>query len=209
MVLAAVLADGPAAKAGLKAGDRVLAIDGTPLVAAEKFVEIVRGRGTQPVVLKIERAGQPLEVTVTPQFAEGETRPMIGVVPQDDLGLMFDPRGRRTRAHPTPGEQLRKAAMSIFETIGAIASQKSDVKLQHMGGPVMMMRVYYTFFSMDFADGWRLAFWFSVVLNVNLAMINLLPIPVLDGGHITLAIIEGIRRRSGRGPARRKRRCKP
>jgi regulator of sigma E protease len=64
-----------------------------------------------------------------------------------------------------------------------------------MGGPVMMMQVYYRFFQMDFADGWRLAFWFSVVLNVNLAMINLLPIPVLDGGHITLALIEGIRRR--------------
>ena len=195
VVLAAVLAEGPAAKAGLKAGDRVLAIDGTPIVAADKFVEIVRGRGTQPAALKIERAGQPLEVTVTPQFAEGETRPMIGVVPQDDFGLMLDPRGRRTTVYPTPAEQLRKAAMSIFDTIGAIASKKSDVKLQHMGGPVMMMRVYYSFLSMDFADGWRLAFWFSVVLNVNLALINLLPIPVLDGGHITLAIIEGIRRR--------------
>ena len=80
-------------------------------------------------------------------------------------------------------------------TIGAIASRKSDVKLQHMGGPVMMMRVYYTFFQLDFADGWRLAFWFSVVLNVNLALLNLLPIPVLDGGHITLAVVEAIRRR--------------
>jgi len=62
-----------------------------------------------------------------------------------------------------------------------------------MGGPLMMMRVYYMFF--ESREGWRLALWFSVVINVNLAMINLLPIPVLDGGHITLAIIEAIRRR--------------
>ena len=45
------------------------------------------------------------------------------------------------------------------------------------------------------SEGWRMALWFSVVLNVNLALLNLLPIPVLDGGHIVLAIIEAIRRR--------------
>src|SRR4029434_10760426 len=96
---------------------------------------------------------------------------------------------------PHPLEQIKKAATSIVETIGAIASPKSDVKLQHMGGPVMMMRVYYSFFQLEPADAWRLAFWFSVVLNVNLALLNLLPIPVLDGGHITLAIVEAIRQR--------------
>jgi regulator of sigma E protease len=55
------------------------------------------------------------------------------------------------------------------------------------------MYLYYRLFESP--DGWRLALWFSVVLNVNLALMNLLPIPVLDGGHITLAIVEGIRRR--------------
>ena len=119
---------------------------------------------------------------------------MIGVGWVDDLGFILADRGRMEIVHTSPIEQVRKAAMSIFDTVGAIAS-KSDVKLQHMGGPVMMMRVYYGFFQMDFADGWRLAFWFSVVLNVNLAMLNMLPLPVLDGGHITLAIVESIRRK--------------
>jgi regulator of sigma E protease len=62
-----------------------------------------------------------------------------------------------------------------------------------MSGPIMIMQTYYRLFDSDF--GWQLALWFSVVFNVNLAMINLLPIPVLDGGHIVLAVIEGIRRR--------------
>ncbi len=57
----------------------------------------------------------------------------------------------------------------------------------------MMMRAYYMMFESK--EGWRLALWFSVVLNVNLALLNLLPIPVLDGGHITLALVEGVRRR--------------
>ena len=48
----------------------------------------------------------------------------------------------------------------------------------------MMMRAYYSFFQGEFSDGWRRALWFSVVINVNLAMMNMLPLPVLDGGHI-------------------------
>jgi len=55
------------------------------------------------------------------------------------------------------------------------------------------MDVYYWLFNSE--QGWRLAIWFSVLMNVNLALLNMLPIPVLDGGHILLAIIEGIRRR--------------
>jgi regulator of sigma E protease len=55
------------------------------------------------------------------------------------------------------------------------------------------MHAYYVLFERE--QGWLLALWFSVVLNINLAIINLLPIPVLDGGHITLAIVEGIRRK--------------
>jgi regulator of sigma E protease len=55
------------------------------------------------------------------------------------------------------------------------------------------MRVYYLLFESP--DGWRLALWFSVILNVNLAILNLLPIPILDGGHITVAGVEAIRKR--------------
>jgi regulator of sigma E protease len=57
----------------------------------------------------------------------------------------------------------------------------------------MIIRAYKNFF--DSENGWRRVLWFSVVLNVNLALLNLLPFPVLDGGHITLALIEAIRRR--------------
>jgi len=57
----------------------------------------------------------------------------------------------------------------------------------------MMMNAYYHMLSSP--EGLRMAIWFSVILNVNLALLNMLPIPVLDGGHITLAIIEAVRRK--------------
>jgi hypothetical protein len=88
--------------------------------------------------------------------------------------------------------------LAIVNTFDALLSKKSDIKLQHMSGPVQIVRVYYILF--ENADGWRQAIWFSVILNVNLALLNLMPVPVLDGGHIVLAILEWIRRRPLNGP---------
>ena len=95
--------------------------------------------------------------------------------------------------HPNPIEQVYNSVTSTLKTIGAVASPKSDVKLQHLSGPVGIGRIYYLLFQSE--RGWQLALWFSVILNVNLAILNLLPIPVLDGGHIVLALIESVRRK--------------
>ena len=65
--------------------------------------------------------------------------------------------------------------------------------MQHLSGPVGIGRIYYLLFQSE--RGWQLALWFSVILNVNLAILNMLPIPVLDGGHIVLAMIEAVRRK--------------
>jgi regulator of sigma E protease len=81
----------------------------------------------------------------------------------------------------------------IASTFHALSSRKSEIGLQQMGGAVMIIRVYSNLFQSD--DGWRRVLWFSVVMNVNLALLNLLPLPVLDGGHIMLSVIEYVRRR--------------
>jgi regulator of sigma E protease len=98
-----------------------------------------------------------------------------------------------TITHTSPLEQISAGVQTLTNTVGALLSPQSDIKLQHMSGPIMIMRTYYILFQSEF--GWQLALWFSVVFNINLAIINLLPIPVLDGGHILLAILEAIRRR--------------
>jgi regulator of sigma E protease len=90
-------------------------------------------------------------------------------------------------------EQIKDSVGQITGTIGALFEHKGDIGVQQLGGAVMIIRVYSNLFESD--DGWRRVLWFSVILNVNLALLNLLPLPVLDGGHIMLSLIEAVRRR--------------
>jgi regulator of sigma E protease len=122
---------------------------------------------------------------VTPEVLPNEKVPRIGIA--------WDTSGRMTVTHPNPVEQVYNSVTSTLDTIGAVASPKSDVKLEHLSGPFGIFRIYYFLFENE--RGWQLALWFSVILNVNLAILNLLPIPVLDGGHIVLALVEAIRRK--------------
>jgi len=184
----------PAATAGVKKGDRVVRIGGQPVFSAFQIIEFINRNGAKPVSLDLDRAGAIVSVTALPEVPEGDTRPRLGIEFKDDsLGLTLNEQGRRSVIHPGPLEQVRDSALSIVNTIRTIASRKSGVGVQHLGGPVMIGRTYYVLFKNP--DGWRLALWFSVVLNVNLALMNMLPLPVLDGGHITLAVFEIIRRR--------------
>ncbi|HJX24907.1 MAG TPA: site-2 protease family protein [Chthoniobacterales bacterium] len=191
--IGSVFKDSPADRAGLKEGDEVVAVDGQKMLSALAISDYVKQHAGQPVGLAVRRGEKVMTVTVTPEIPVDDKTARIGIAWDEDYGISLDAYGRLTRMHPGPIEQIRAGMMSIVNTVGAIASSKSDVKLQHMSGPVMMLRVYYVMFENN--EGWRMALWFSVVLNVNLALLNLLPIPVLDGGHIVLAIIEAIRRR--------------
>ena len=109
------------------------------------------------------------------------------------IGVAWERTGKWTVDHPAPVEQIVASVGSMVNTFGALFSWKSDVKAQHLSGPVGILRIYYVLFESE--QGWRQAIWFSVILNVNLALLNLLPIPVLDGGHILLAFLEAIRRK--------------
>ena len=188
-----VVENSPAARVGLQKGDVVLAIDGENAKSALAVSDYIKRHGSQPLTLSILHGKERREVAVTAEVPEGEKTARIGIQWADDFGIVLDEYGRMTVKHPPPLEQIRAGMLSIVNTLGAVASPKSDVKLQHMSGPVMMLRVYYVMFENK--EGWRMALWFSVVLNVNLALLNLLPIPVLDGGHILLALVEAVRRR--------------
>ncbi len=189
-----VFPDSPAAVAGVQKDDRVVRVGGKDVFAAHHIVELIEQNGAKPIAFDLDRAGKSLSITVTPEAPVGEKKPKVGLkFREESLGLTLNAQGRRSLIHPSPVEQIRLSALSIVNTLGAIISSKSDVSAQHLGGPVTIFRTYYILFQSP--DGWRLALWFSVLLNVNLALLNLLPLPVLDGGHITLAIFESIRRR--------------
>jgi regulator of sigma E protease len=112
--------------------------------------------------------------------------PMLGIMSwQGDTNVFL--------VHPGPVEQIKTSAAQIFNTLGALFNKKGDIGVQQLGGAVMIIRVYSNLFQDE--DGWRRVLWFSVILNVNLALLNLLPLPVLDGGHILLSLVEWVRRR--------------
>src|ERR1700732_3604657 len=77
---------------------------------------------------------------VTPEAPVNDATPRIGIAWDEDYGMVLDAYGKLQVVHPSPVEQIRAGMLSIVNTIGAIASPKSDVRLQHMGGPVMTLR---------------------------------------------------------------------
>lgn len=195
-IVGSVTPGSPAERAGFQVGDRVVAVDGEPIPYPTLISDKI---GPNPGVtfrFTLERGHKKIELAATPEIPvepAGAKNAMLGIVWENGDGYMLDQYGRFKVIHPLPLEQVRAGMSTIVSTIAAIASPKSDVSVQHMGGPVQMMRIYYLLFESP--EGWRLALWFSVILNVNLAILNMLPLPVLDGGHITLALIEAARRR--------------
>ena len=103
-----------------------------------------------PIAFAVERSGQPLTISVIPQLLPNEKTPRIGIA--------WDTSGRMI-AHPRPIEQIYNSITSTLNTIGAVASPKSDVKLQHLSGPLGIFRIYYLLFENE--RGWTWDFWFQ------------------------------------------------
>ena len=140
-----------------------------------------------PLTLTVRRGSEQFDRTLIPVKPLQPTNayPLIGIMAwQGDTNV--------TLVRPSPVEQIKMSAGQILNTFSALFS-KSEIGVQQLGGAVMIIRVYSNLFQDE--DGWRRVLWFSVILNVNLALLNMLPLPVLDGGHITLSLIEWIRRR--------------
>ena len=185
-----VLKDMPAGIAGIEPGDVIVAINGARLFHFTEFMEYTDGLETTPFDLTVLRDGNEQVLGISPVMstlaANGAERPVIGIE--------WDGSGHMSIVRPNPIDQVQASVMSMVNTFKALFSPKSEISAQHLAGPTGIMRLYYQLFSAD--NGWRLAIWFSVIFNVNLALLNMLPIPVLDGGHITMALYEGITRRA-------------
>ena len=100
-----------------------------------------------------------------------------------DLGL----------THPSPQSQVSQSLKWMGDTIAKVAAPGSSVSMEHLSGPVGIGN--YLFQMLQSENGWRLILWFAVVLNVNLAVLNILPLPIVDGGHVVLGTAEIILRR--------------
>jgi regulator of sigma E protease len=186
-----VASNSPAANAGLEAGDQVVALNGQKIYAPVSYYTLEESLTNKPdtaVTFTIKRGEQQFDrvLKAVRPMQPAHSDPMFGIMSwQGDTNVML--------THPSPWQQISSSTTQIFSTIGALFAPKSQISVQQLGGAVMIIRVYSNLFADD--DGWRRVLWFSVILNVNLALLNMLPLPVLDGGHITLSLIEVIRRR--------------
>jgi regulator of sigma E protease len=200
LVISGIIKNSPADVARLEAGDKIMSVNDEQIYDIDAINQIVDANPDKVLTLTVQRGNQTIAVRIRPAVPdrpitqEGRVHPIIGFYTGENTdGITWDAGGKMTTSHISPIEQVSAGVETVTNTIGALLSPQSDIKLQHMSGPVMIMRTYYLLFQSEF--GWQLALWFSVVFNINLAIINLLPIPVLDGGHILLAILEAIRRR--------------
>ena len=187
--IGAVIPNSPAARAGLSRGDEVHTINGQKLYHYANFAEYVEKHpGVAVTITGTKHLGVAFEKTLTAEV------PVTSTDKKPRVGIEWDGSGgRMTITRPGVGEQIVGSVDAMVRTFDALFSKKSDISPQHLSGAVKIMNIYYILFKSE--QGWRQALWFSVIMNVNLAILNLLPIPVLDGGHIMLAIIERIRRR--------------
>lgn len=179
---------GPAEKAGIRSGDTVLSVDGRPVATwTEMRVEfqIVGGRETD-VVLR-DKDGVERTVKVTP-----ERDPVTGMYFIDAAHIAKEEVAAGWMPHRNPLKQLAWDAGSIFRVLKGLVTPK-EVKntANALGGPQMIAESIYKSVRRDFWDGVG----FLRYLNVNLAVLNLLPIPVLDGGLIMFALFALLFRR--------------
>ncbi|MGE0179392.1 MAG: RIP metalloprotease RseP [Sphingomonas sp.] len=191
--VAAAISQGSAAQAaGFQPGDRVLRIDGREIGRFEDMITYIAIRPGQPMRFDIDRAGQPLTLNVTPRvdvrrdrFGNEARIGMVGLArpPAEVVSL---PAHRIVgAAFAETGETVR----TMVTTLGQlIRGQRS---LQEMGGPLKIAQ----FSGQQASLGWLYFIQFMVLISINLGFINLLPIPMLDGGHLLFYTIEGVRRK--------------
>jgi regulator of sigma E protease len=176
-----------ASDAGIKPEDKIVSFAQVPIASREQLINLVETRAGKATELVLKRDGQDVKLEITPR-----AQPTTG---KGFLGIEFkNPplRFKLQRPAPNPWVQVEDVVVRTFATINALVhSKKTGVGAKDLAGPVGIFGML----ALQVKTDWRLALSFMVLLNINLAVLNLLPIPVLDGGHIVMAILEKIRGR--------------
>jgi len=180
-----------AAKAGVQARDIVIAIDGRPLGQAEaardSLMHSIQNNDGRPIQLQIKRQEQTLELEIIPERAEdGVAR----------IGVQLAPNGRLVRRpiqHPgelftAAGQEFQKIVGLMAQTLGQLVGNFRESASQ-VAGPVGIVAIGADMARTDMSS----LFQFAAVISVNLAFINILPLPALDGGQLAFLLLEGLR----------------
>lgn len=186
-----VLPGSPAEQAGLKAGDLITSVGAFPVKRWEDLSQQVREHGGQPLVVTVQRSGRDLKFTVTPEIRESENIfgqkvqvYQIGVASAERV--ITEQVGGLAAAKQGMFYSLRIAALTLQSIYKLLARELS---MDTLGGPIMIAQVAGKQAEMGFPH----LLHFMAVLSVNLTLLNLLPVPVLDGGHLVFLFLEAVR----------------
>ena len=192
IVVSEVPANLPAKSAGILTGDVIQSINGEKLESWSAFVDTVQRTNGQPFALTVLRKGQPVTVEITPQRGKnemGEAAWMVGIIRVAGAPEIAIRKVSLSQAAIQSGQYTWRGTLMILDIVGRLVSGKTSPKqLQSVIGIASMA-------GKAVEEGSYAVIQLMAVLSINLGILNLLPIPILDGGNILLLSMEGIRRR--------------
>ncbi len=187
-VVRGIRAGSAAEGSGLKQGDEILSFGGVPIVGQDQLVNLIKKCPGQGSSMEVQRGKEHLVFSVTPRLDPVEKVGRLGV----DIGSSATSVYQVQWPGPPPWQLVGQVCQQTYATLGALAhSKQTGVGVKDLSGPPGILAMLAAEVKADF----RLGLKFMVLLNMSLAILNLLPLPVLDGGHIGMAILEKLRGR--------------
>ena len=197
VLVAAVSDDMPAARAGLEPGDLIVAVDGRPIGSFLTFQETVLGSGGRPLDIQFARAGQTRHVSIAP-----EKRPSRIEGSEQEEYLIGIQGANAVLAGAVREERLRNPLVSFPRAVtmtyevttlflrGLRKLVTGEISRKAIGGPIEIAKQSHSAFQ----AGWERYLQLLMLISINLGILNLLPIPILDGGQALIALVEGVKR---------------
>lgn len=192
-IIGEVLSNTPAERAGLKAGDRIVSVDGQKVAHWDEWVTYVRARPEVTMSVELERDGKIMTLPLTPDRKV------------DDKGAAIGQVGVGAKVSEWPPEMLRKQHFNVFSAVVPALKQTWEtttftlvsikkmltglISHKNLSGPVTIAKVA----TASAKTGWQSYVSFLALLSISLGVLNLLPVPVLDGGHLLFYAIEAVR----------------
>ncbi|MCL4490338.1 MAG: RIP metalloprotease RseP [Nitrospirae bacterium] len=192
-VVGEVMPDTPAAKAMLLKGDRITEIDGVPVKQWTDMTDIIHNSPNKSLALTVQRNAKPVTISITPESKK--VKDLFGE--EKEIGLIgVKPSGETVKIKGNVPDSIKNAFLktweiSVLTIMGIVKLIQRIIPAETIGGPILIFQLA----EKQATAGVLNYFFFAAVISINLGVLNLLPIPVLDGGHLLFLGIEAVRRK--------------